>query len=258
LTDIQVVGKKGLNTLFKHIAQLAIICLTVWFSSCKPKHICPAYQSSFYLDQKAAALEFSPFDKDTLPKLENLVRKTDVLLIVRLGKKKIENRMAVIPMITIYPDADSLLANSDSLSADSLAADDEQLPEEGTDDLIQDSTSAEESDEVSPQEESPDEEARPKDEEPDEGEKPQEEPEPAQKKAPKKKSEKDPELSDPSLKFDFEESFQDSIPEDEILNPLPEEDDTPVPKEGGKRKAAPLNKDADKPKEEEEAEDDKF
>ena len=250
-------ANEDLKYWYPHTAIIAIVWLTVWFSSCKPKHICPAYQSSFYLDQKAAALEFSPFDKDTLPKLENLVRKTDVLLVVRLGKKKIENRMAVIPMITIYPDADSLLANSDSLSADSLAADDEQLPEEGTDDLIQDSTSAEESDEVSPQEESPDEEARPKDEEPDEGEKPQEEPEPILKKAPKKKSEKDPELSDPSLKFDFEESFQDSIPEDEILNPLPEEDDTPVPKEGGKRKAAPLNKDADKPKEEE-AEDDKF
>jgi hypothetical protein len=253
----QLAANEDLKYWYPHTAIIAIVWLTAWFSSCKPKHICPAYQSSFYLDQKAAALEFSPFDKDTLPKLENLVRKTDVLLIVRLGKKKIENRMAVIPMITIYPDADSLLANSDSLSADSLAADDEQLPEEGTDDLIQDSTSAEESDEVSPQEESPDEEARPKDEEPDEGEKPQEEPEPAQKKTPKKKSEKDPELSDPSLKFEFEESFQDSIPEDEILNPLPAEEDIPVPKEGGKRKAAPLNSDADKPKEEE-AEDDKF
>gem|GEM_PF-1162729 len=253
----QVAAIEDLKYWYPHTAIIAILWLSAWFSSCKPKHICPAYQSSFYLDQKAAALEFSPFDKDTLPKLENLVRKTDVLLIVRLGKKKIENRMAVIPMITIYPETDSLLAASDSLSADSLAADDEMVPEEGSDELIQDSTSAEEPEDAGPQEENPDEEARPKEEDPDEAEKPREEPEAAQKKAPRKKAEKDPELSDPSLKFEFEDSFQDSIPEDEILNPLPEEDDTPVPKEGGKRKAAPLNSDADKPKEEE-AEDDKF
>lgn len=256
-SGFQVVAKIDLKFWYPHTAVLAIIWLSAWFSSCKPKHVCPAYQSSFYLDQKAAAIEFSPFDKDTLPKLEKLVRKNDVLLIVRLGKKKIENRMAVIPMITIYPEADSSLAASDSLAADSLAADDELVPEEGGDELIQDSTAVDEAGDEKPQDESPDEEARPKEEDPDAAEKPKEDTEQEQKKAPRKKSEKDPELSDPSLKFEFEDSFQDSIPEDEMLNPLPEEDDTPVPKEGSKRKAAPLNQDADKPKEEE-ATDDKF
>jgi hypothetical protein len=255
-----VTAELNLKVRIFHIAFIALLGLTGWFSSCKPKHICPAYQSSFYLDQKAAALEFSPFDKDTMPKLENLVRKTDVLLIVRLGKKKIENRMAVIPMITIYPDADSSIASSDSLAADSLAADDELLPEEG-DEAAQDSTSVDESEKSGAGEETPDEGAKPKDEEEPEAaedpEKPKAEPEIEQKKPSRKKSEKDPELSDPSLKYEFEESFQDSIPEDEILNPIPDEEEIPLPKEGGKRRPAPLNGDADKPKEEK-AEDDKF
>lgn len=252
----QVAARQDLKIRSEHIAIFAFLWLTGWFSSCKPKHICPAYQSSFYLDQKAAALEFSPFDKDTMPKLENLVRKTDVLLIVRLGKKKIENRMSVIPMITIYPEADSAIAISDSLSADSLAADDEMVPEEG-DELIQDSTSLEEPDEPKA-DEAADEEARPKDETEETPEVPrEEEAEKVSKKNVRRKAEKDPELSDPSLKFEFEESFQDSIPEDEMLNPLPGPDDVPVPKEGEKRRALPLNGDADKPKEEE-AEDDKF
>ncbi len=247
-----------MNTLFKHIAQLAFICLTVWFSSCKPKHICPAYQSSFYLDQKVAALEFSPFDKDTLPKLENLVRKNDVLLIVRLGKKKVENRMAVIPMITIYPEQDSSLLASDSLAADSLAADDELLPEE---EEPQTDSSAIQEEEV-PKNELPEEgeEAKPKEDEEGQGEEiPKEEGEKPAKRSGKKAAEKDPELSDPSLKFDFEESFQDSLPEDDLDIPVTEAEDIPSPKNDSKRKAQPLNGDADKPKEAEEVPaDDKF
>ena len=208
-----------------------------------------------------AAIEFSPFDKDTLPKLEHVVRKNDVLLIVRLGKKKVENRMAVIPMITIYPEADSSLLASDSLANDSLAADDELIPEEGEENLS-DSTTVEKEPAPDENAEEPSvEEARPKDEEEQNPEEVKPE-EPAEKvvRKTRKTVEKDPELSDPGLKFEFEESFQDSLPEDEFVNPIPlEDEDIPAPKKDDKRKANPVHGDADKPKdEEEEATDDKF
>jgi hypothetical protein len=229
-----------------HSGLLVLFYITTWLSSCKPKYICPAYQSAFYLDQKAAALEFTPFDKDTLPKMENLIRKNDVLLIVRLGKKKIENRMAVIPMITIYREPDSLLASSDSLGSDSLAADD-MMPDEDSD-LIQDSsdTSNEEQqdDEVNSEEDASEEEKQEK----------------KQSKKNRNQDDKDPEISDPSIKFDFEETFEDSASAEEYQDMIPEEDnDIPRPRNDEKRKAI-QDPDADKPKEEEEeaTEDGKF
>lgn len=245
-----------------------MLLLTAWFSSCKPKHICPAYQSAFYLDQKAAALEFTPFDKDTLPKMENLVKKTDVLLIVRLGKKKLENRMAVIPMITIYPEADSSLLAADSLAADSLAADDLIQEEEDVEKEITDSTQAadeqvpDEDQQLNEENENPDEE-KPSDEDLKDSDRPKKEPvsedQESSNKQVRKKVEKDPEISDPGLKFEFEETFNDSIPSDDFQNIVPdeEENDVPQPRKDEKRKAIP-NEDADKPKEEEPADDGKF
>ena len=246
-----------------HIVVIGALFVTGWFSSCKPKHICPAYQSAFYLDQKAAALEFTPFDKDTLPKMENLVRKNDVLLIVRLGKKKLENRMAIIPMITIYPEADSSLMAADSLGADSLAADDLIPEEEEAERELTDSTQVTD-EEVPADEATQDEDLNADQEKPaDEAEKPKEEapaPDKTAKKQGRKKAEKDPEISDPGLKFDFEETFNDSIPPDDFQNLVPEEEenDIPQPKNDDKRKAIP-NQDADKPKEEDvPADDGKF
>lgn len=245
-----------------HIVGILLLLITAWLSSCKPKYICPAYQSAFYLDQKAAALEFTPFDKDTLPKMDRIVRKNDVLLIVRLGKKKAENRMAVIPMITIYPEQDSAIAAVDSLGSDSLAADDMVPDEDG--ELISDSTGAGDED-ASAEEENTDEEAAKEgdaDENPDGEPNPEEEqkPEKPAKKGRKKQDDKDPEISDPSLKFEFEESFEDSVAEQEYQESVPEEEnDVPTPKNDDKRKSI-QDPDADKPKDEEEepADDGKF
>jgi hypothetical protein len=238
-----------------HIVTLFLLLLTAWFSSCKPKYVCPAYQSAFYLDQKAAAILFTPFDKDTMPKLERLVRKSDVLLIVRLGKKKIENRMSVIPMITIYPEQDSALAAIDSLGGDSLNTDEIVADDE----IVSDSseTSGEEGDEKINEDENPD---GDQEENPDDEQEPLEEDKPSGKKAVRKKDDKDPEISDPGLKFEFEETFEDSASSTEYQEFAPEEEnDIPVPREDEKRKAIP-DGDADKPKEEEEegTEDDKF
>lgn len=249
-------GKRIVKNLALHIVSIAFLLVTAWLSSCKPKYICPAYQSAFYLDQKAAAIEFTAFDKDTMPKLERIVRKNDVLLIVRLGKKKTENRMAVIPMITIYPEADSAIASSDSLGSDSLAADDLVPDEDG--ELITDSTGAGD-EELNADKEPAQEEGA--DENPDAEPGPEEQAKPGkqEKKGRKKQEEKDPEISDPGLKFEFEESFEDSVSEKEYLDDVPEENDVPSPRNDEKRKAI-QDPDADKPKEEEEqpADDGKF
>ena len=92
-----------------------IFILSIWvLQSCGQKKICPAYQSVFYLNSELADADFSYFDADSMPKIEHVVKKTDVLLIVKQGKKKRERMMATIPMITIFPEMeDSLLAQND-------------------------------------------------------------------------------------------------------------------------------------------------
>jgi hypothetical protein len=97
-----------------NINLLALILIIGALFSCGQKKICPAYQSVFYLNSEIADEDFSYFGADSMPKIENVVKKTDVLLIVKIGKKKREKLMATIPMITIFPDvADSLLAQND-------------------------------------------------------------------------------------------------------------------------------------------------
>lgn len=117
-----------MRPIITHIAHIFLL-LALWhLSACGPKKICPAYQSAFYLNQEVADEDFSYFGPDSMPKIENVVKKTDVLLIVKIGKKKREKLMATIPMITIFPEtADSLLAQNDVDEAI-----DEAEPEEAT------------------------------------------------------------------------------------------------------------------------------
>jgi hypothetical protein len=244
-----------LNKGLFHIALILSMLVTAWFSACRPKQICPAYQSAFYLDKKIADIEFSPFDKDSMPKMEETVRKTDVLLVLRLGKKKIDKRMAIIPMITIFPEqADSALAMADSLAADSAAIEEET---EGGQEEITDSTEIENL--------NPDEPQQPEPEVPDDGlnEEIQDEApkEVAEKpKAVKKVDARDPELSDPSLKAEFEESFEDAPREEDLNEPLAEYEEPP-PKASKKKKVVkkgPKKAEPEKQKEPEPAEEDKF
>jgi len=246
-----------LNYRNSHIIVFLFWSVSLWFSSCKPKQICPAYQSAFYLDHKLADIEFSPFDKDSMPKIEETVRKTDVLLVLRLGKKKVDKRMAVIPMITIFPEqADSALAMADSLAADSAMVDEEseEISEENE---IQDSTETME-DKPEPDAPKPEEEGAPIDNAPDEI---------IEKVAPKPKKNtdpKDPELSDPTMKAEFEESFEDTPSDIDLNVPFPAEETSPAPVESkaNKKKKGPpkVDRKAEPVKKEEEpaAEDDKF
>ena len=177
------------------------------------------------------------------------MKKTDVLLVLRLGKKKVEKRMSIIPMITIYPEPDSLLAMSDSLGNDSLAVGDEQVTEEGEEGAAVDSTATgdeEPSDEVKPEEEeeNPVNEEEPSEENPEDAAIPK----PKEKKPVRKTDLKDPELSDPGLKIEFEESFDDSLAEEDINAPGTAVEEPPIPRKESKRKPAKKG-DADKPKE---------
>jgi hypothetical protein len=258
-----------LNRIGIYFLMILLVPVTIWFSGCKTKHICPAYQSSFYLDKTIADEQFSPFDQDSLPKLEELVRKTDVLLIVRLGKKKADKRMAVIPMITVFPQtADSALALADSLGADSTLAEEPEKTEEDQQAGEQsDSTGTEELQQEDPEpvveEGEAGQEAGKKEEAADqEAQAPQAEQSPKPK---KKTDQKDPEISDPNLNAEFEESFGDE-PSPEDLNFLPPDTNTaefvpPAPKPVKKKKSG--NKGGNNPdmgtKEEEPApQDDKF
>lgn len=238
-----------------------------WFTGCKTKHICPAYQSAFYLDSKIADEQFSPFDKDSMPKMEDLVKKTDVLTIIRLGKKKIDKRMAVIPMITIFPEvADSAIAMADSLAADSLYSEEpeEVEPEEGdTGEEIAPADDTAEKQEQ-PAKEAEEEEAevpkpKRKKEVDEESENFNLEP---KKKSAKKSDLKDPELSDPSLKAEFEESF-DLEPKDDEDMPSFQEEEIEPPKPEKKKRAKAAKKANPKPQVQpkpasEPEEDDKF
>ena len=243
-----------MNWRNSHIVVILFCSLSLWISSCKTKQICPAYQSAFYLDHKLADLEFSPFDKDSMPKIEETVRKTDVLLVLRLGKKKVDKRMAVIPMITIFPEqADSALAMADSLGADSAMVD-EEAEEISDENEIKDST---ETIQETPDAEQP----VPKEDEEGAEEIPKKE-----KAAPKPKKKtdlKDPELSDPTMKAEFEESFEDAPSDIDLNAPLLEEEvPLPKPEPKAKKKKKGPSKTEKKPepikKEEVPAEDDKF
>lgn len=83
-------------------------------------YICPAYQSAFYLDENFKETTFSQFNEDSMPRIENVVKKNDVLLIAALSKKKTEKRWQTIPMITIFPQPDSALAKAALESGDQM------------------------------------------------------------------------------------------------------------------------------------------
>jgi len=93
--------------------------------SCHNKITCPAYQSTFILDEKFFKEQFSLFEADSTPKTKlGKVKKSKFGIIVEKPYKKKINEMKIIAMETVYPEtSDSLLfawAIPDSLSTDSL------------------------------------------------------------------------------------------------------------------------------------------
>jgi hypothetical protein len=81
-----------------------LICLAaVLLQSCQEKMICPAYQSTFILDDEARYELFSRFEHDSVPKPYAGVPKSTFGLIKPLTKKKRERQMAIVAMRNILP-----------------------------------------------------------------------------------------------------------------------------------------------------------
>ncbi len=99
---------------------LAAIPILMAMGCKRVPYICPAYQSAFYLDENFQEASFSAFNEDSLPRIENVVKKNDVLLIASLSKKKKEKAWQTIPMITIFPQPDSALAKAALESGDEM------------------------------------------------------------------------------------------------------------------------------------------
>ena len=71
--------------------------------SCQEKMICPAYQSTFILDEEVRYQLFTRFEKDSMPKEYAGVNKSTYGLITPKSKKKRERQMAIVSMKTIMP-----------------------------------------------------------------------------------------------------------------------------------------------------------
>jgi len=99
---------------------LAAIPILLAMGCKRVPYICPAYQSAFYLDENYQETTFSAFSEDSLPRIENVVKKSDVMLIAALSKKKKEKAWQTIPMITIFPQPDSALAKAALESGDQM------------------------------------------------------------------------------------------------------------------------------------------
>jgi hypothetical protein len=98
----------------------------------RTKYICAAYQSAFFVDRDAGNKMFAfKLDEDSMPIIEDLVKKTDVLLIAPMSKKRKEKSWEIVPMISVFPpvlEKDSL----DNIAADSTM--DQEEPEEKDED----------------------------------------------------------------------------------------------------------------------------
>ena len=92
----------------------------------RTKYICSAYQSAFYFDKAAGEKKFAlKMAEDSTPLIEDLVKKTDVLLIAPMSKKRKEKSWETVPMITVFPpkvEPDS----GAGIAADSTAEEEEE------------------------------------------------------------------------------------------------------------------------------------
>lgn len=71
--------------------------------SCQERMICPAYQSTFILDDEARYKLFTKFEEDSLPKEYAGVRKSQFGLIEPKSRKKREREMAIVAMKNVLP-----------------------------------------------------------------------------------------------------------------------------------------------------------
>ncbi|MDQ3395780.1 MAG: hypothetical protein M3512_16970, partial [Bacteroidota bacterium] len=74
-------------------------------TSCKDKMICPAFQSTYILEEDASKQLFSLFGEDSLPKSKVWIQKNRYGMIVKVKHKKRLDDFRTVKMKTIYPDS---------------------------------------------------------------------------------------------------------------------------------------------------------
>jgi hypothetical protein len=106
---------------------LIVVAIVAGLISCKSNQICPAFQSTFILDDSLRMLAFSPFGPDSMPKYGPWVKKNkngiiarDPYLVKNYNLKTVKMELQFIPI-----DADSVTFDDDlyqkEMAADSLA-----------------------------------------------------------------------------------------------------------------------------------------
>jgi hypothetical protein len=92
--------------------------LVLGLASCQERMICPAYQSTYILDDSVRSMFFSRFEDETMPKRYGKVRKTNSGLIKKKSKSTKLRNMRTVAMKDVLPprqEPDSNLTRSRSL-----------------------------------------------------------------------------------------------------------------------------------------------
>jgi hypothetical protein len=97
-------GRYDLTVVMKRFFLLiALFSGTALFFSCKDRMICPAFQSTYILEEETGKQVFSLFGEDSLPKSKILIKKNRYGMIVKVKYRKRLDDMRTVRMKTIYP-----------------------------------------------------------------------------------------------------------------------------------------------------------
>ena len=111
---------------------LFFVILIAGLISCKSNQICPAFQSTYILDDSLRLMAFSPFGADSMPKYGQAVRKNKNGIIVRESYYRKNYEMRTVKMENQFvPIAADPLVSSDSLYQEEMAMPDSIVLAEG-------------------------------------------------------------------------------------------------------------------------------
>lgn len=79
-----------------------VLCFAL-ISSCKDRMICPAFQSTYILEEEAGNQMFSLFGEDSLPKYKVLQKKDRYGMMVKVKYKRRVNDMRTVRMKNVLP-----------------------------------------------------------------------------------------------------------------------------------------------------------
>ncbi len=82
---------------------LTSLFVVFFFVSCQERMVCPAYQSTYILDDSVRSVFFSRFESDSTPKRYARVHKTDYGIIKKKKNKEKHRQMRTVAMKNILP-----------------------------------------------------------------------------------------------------------------------------------------------------------